>query len=498
MSAEHLLALDAGTSSARCLIARPGAGTVASAREEWCYDTPPEIAPLGKSFDADTFWSVLCGVTKQALDGAGISRSDVAAVGVTSQRLAVVIIDSDGKALYAGPNIDVRALQEGLVIETRLAGRVYASSGKLPSLLLAPARIQWLRNKHAADFSCAAAVLAMGDWMAYRLTGEARGERSLAADCGLLNVATGERDTDLLDELDVPAKLLPPLVSSGDVVGEVTHDAAKATGLAPGTPVVIAGSDTQVALLGMGVTEPGDVGIAAGWSCPLQLVTAEPRLDAARRTWLCLHVVPNRWAVESSATDAGRMWRWWCETLLGESADSLDDAAALVDQAAPAAMGLLALFGPGRMNAGAMGVHLGGLLMTTPLVTDSVGRPELLRAALENIAFALRANLSQAEEVSGLRARRIAVGGGLTRVPVFASILASVFGRPVEAAREVEVTGRGAAILAARAVGLSDAGLGAPMATIEPDAAVVETYARQYERWRTLADELDAVRGHLP
>ena len=495
MPAEHLLALDAGTSGARCLIVRAGAGVVASARREWSYDMPAELGPFARAIDTERFWAILCEASRSALADAGLSGTDIAAVAVTSQRLAVVIIDREGRALYAGPNIDVRALGEGLAIDARMADRVYASSGKLPSLLLAPARVQWLRNQRADDFARAAAVLTLGDWMAHRLTGELRAERSLNADCGLLNVTTRERDDGLLAELDVPSQLLPPLVSPGDVIGEVTDAAAAATGLARGTPVVSAGSDTQCALYGMGVEEPGDVGIAAGWSCPLQIVTAAPRFDAAKRTWVCLHVAASRWTVESSATDAGRIWRWWCETLTGEGANALDGGSALATAAGPGAGGVSALLGPRRMNAAAMGPYLGGLVTITPVNTEGLGRGELLRAVLENIAYALRANLEQAQEVSGLAATRIALGGGLTRAAVFPSIVASVLERPIDLAAEIDVTGWGAARLAARAAGTPLPPV--PAVRVEPDAAVAETYARLYQRWCRLGGALDGMREGL-
>ncbi len=498
MPAEHLLALDAGTSAARCVIARAGEGVVALARREWQYETPPEIAPFGRSFDAGDFWTIICELVREALAGAGLSGRDIAAVGITSQRLALVIIDGDGRALYAGPNIDVRALAEGFAIDARLSERVYASTGKLPSLLLAPARLHWLRKHDPAGFERAAAALTLGDWVAYRLTGEMRGERSLAEDCGLLNVTTRERDPALMRELDLPARLLPPLVSPGEVAGVVAGGPAKATGLAEGTPVTIAGSDTQCALLGMGVLEPGEIGIVAGWSCPVQQVTTEARLDAGRRTWACLHVLPERWAVESSAADAGRAWRWWSETILGERPDALDEAASLAAQAPPGSGDVLALFVPAPMNAGAMGVHLGGVLMTTPLAAGAVGRPQLLRAALENVALAFRANVEQAEEISGLPATRVVLGGGFTRAAVFPSILAGVLARPIEVADEAETSALGALMLAAEAAGLPAARLASPTGRIEPDPASVETYRRQYERWRRLAGALDQTMKELP
>ncbi|MGB2696114.1 MAG: FGGY family carbohydrate kinase [Dehalococcoidia bacterium] len=499
MAAEHIVALDAGTSGARCIVARPGTGIVAVARRGWCYQTPPDAGPFARSFDPEVFWATLCDVTSRGLADAGLSGSDIAAIGVTSQRLAVLVLDANGRSLYAGPNTDARAVAEGFAIDARIAERIYASTGKLPSLLLAPARLQWLHKHGTAAFDNAASVLTLGDWVAYKLTGEIASERSLAADCGLLDATNRERDAALLQKLDVPEALMPRLVSPTEVVGVITQRAADDTGLAPGTPVTIAGGDSQCALVGMGVEQPGEMGIAAGWSCPVQQVTAGPRFDVERRTWVDLHVLPDRWVVESSAADAGSMWHWWCETLLGRSDDdTLAEAASLVGQAPPGSGDVLALLGMGVMNAKAMGLHLGGVLMNTPLAVGTVGRAELLRAALENVAFTQRGNIEQAEEVSGQRAVRIAVGGGMTRTAAFPRILADVLGRPIEVAEQVDVTGLGAAILAARAVGLPEDALRATVRRIEPDPAHNDTYARSYERWRHLGKRLDDTMGELP
>ena len=149
------------------------------------------------------------------------------------------------------------------------------------------------------------------------------------------------------------------------------------------------------------------------------------------------------------------------------------------------------------MNAGAMGLHLGGVLMRTPLFAAEIGKPELLRAVLENIAYALRANLEQAEEVAGQRSKRITLGGGLTLAPAFPRILADVLGRPIDVAQDVEVSGRGAARLLARALGRPDGALTIARQRIEPDPDASLAYAQRYQRWRRLGDKLDEIMREL-
>jgi sugar (pentulose or hexulose) kinase len=495
VAAEYVAGIDAGTSGVRCAIARPGQGKIASARREWSYETMP-AAPFGWTFDAERFWQLICEVTRAALAEARISPGEIAAVGVTSQRLGVVLVDANGDAIYAGPNIDARAFAQGLGIDATKAGEVYEYCGKLPSLLLAPAKLQWLQEHRPDGAKRALAVFSIADWVAYKLTGTPRAERTLSCDNGLTSATTGEYDMAFLSQLEAPESLLPPLASSSNVAAEVSPAGEEQTGLSAGMPVVIAGSDTQLALTAMSVNEPAEIGIVAGWSCPVQQVTPTPCFDEERRTWVCLHTTPGTWTLESSAADAGRAWRWWCEQLLGEGDDAVAKAATLATQAPPGSSGAVAMLGPRAMNAASMMPNLGGLLMMTPV--GPAGRPQMLRAGLENIAYALRANVEQAQSITGLPASRIALGGGFTKTAIFPTMLASLLEREIDVAQDLEVSARGAALLAARAVGLSDDALRIDTKRVAPNDADVETYRRSYARWQHIGKALDEAMKGMP
>jgi autoinducer 2 (AI-2) kinase len=361
--------------------------------------------------------------------------------------------------------------------------------------LLAPAKLQWLQKQHPNNAKSPLAVFSIADWVAYKLTGEPRAERTLSCDNGLASATTGEYDRSLLSTLDVPDSVLPRLVSNTEVANEVSAAAAKSTGLRTGTPVAIAGADTQCALTAMGIEQPGEVGIAAGWSCPIQQVTSKPCFDDAHRTWVSLHSTPGRWVLESSAADAGRAWGWWCEQILGETG-FVSHAASLVAEAPPGANGAVAMLGQRAMNAGKMNAHLGGLFMTTPV--GPAGRSDMLRAGLEGIAYALRANVEQAQEISGVQASRIAFGGGFTKTSVFPGMLASVLEREIDVAQDIETSARGAALIATRAIGAPEDALQMEMKPVAPDPADIETYRRGYARWTHIGNKLDEAMRELP
>ena len=117
-------------------------------------------------------------------------------------------------------------------------------------------------------------------------------------------------------ELDLP-DLLPPVFESGTVVGQVSHAAAEATGLTAGTPVVAAGADTQLALLGAGLTEPGQFATVGGTFWQTAAVLDQPLVDPRIRLRTLCHVLPGTWMIEGiggewtpDALDAtGRLFR---------------------------------------------------------------------------------------------------------------------------------------------------------------------------------------------
>ncbi len=154
----------------------------------------------------------------------------------------------------------------------------------------------------------AAHVLGLAEWLVYLLTGVPAAEASLAAETLLLDVATGDWADDVVGSWACPLLLLPPVCRAGAVVGPLLPSIAAELGLTAGTPVILAGADTQCALLAVGCSEPGMVGIVAGSTLPVQLVTSRPWVDTGARVWTAPHVRAGRWVLEANA---GRPAMWW-------------------------------------------------------------------------------------------------------------------------------------------------------------------------------------------
>ncbi|MBI4299775.1 MAG: FGGY-family carbohydrate kinase [Chloroflexi bacterium] len=503
MFARYLLVIDLGTSKVRCALVDARGRIVSMAARALTYQTPQEVAPLGREFSAQAVWALVRDVAKEAMAKGGAGRADVIGVSATSQRLGVVFLDEAGEELYAGPNLDLRALMEGLAIDEAHNKAIFTVTGHLPSFLFAPAKLKWFLVNRPDIFNRIRTALPIADWLIYKLTGERAGEASLAVETGLADARTGDWAEAVFELLSLPCHLGMPLLQAGTRIGGLKPGPAGELGLSAGTPVAAGGPDTQCGLLGMGVAEPGQAGVVVGWSAPVQLCTAAPVFDVGARIWTGLHMLPERWILESSATEAGNAYRWLVSLLFsGDDPQRYAAAEALAGKTAEAAdgsMDALALLGPSTMNMGDLRLRFGGMLFPLPLSVMSTDKGHLLLATLENVAFAIKANLDQVEEISGARASRLALGGGLAQSAIFGRLLADALGRPIEVASTPEVSTIGAAMCAAVGAGayptLRDAcaAMACDSSIVEPGTSAHDEALERYERWLVAGRHLDQL-----
>ena len=495
MPSRGVLVIAAGSSRPRCAVFDETGRVVASRNGRWAYLIDPEGSTLSHEFDTEAVWKELCALTGGCVADANRESCTVGAVAVTGQRQAVAFLDADGRELYAGPNIDLRAVFEGAAIDEEARDEVYATTGHIPSLLFAAAKLRWFRVHRPKAYARIARAVTLADWIAWRLTGVLCSEVTLAGEAGLLDIVHRTWCSGLLDRLGVMSADVP-LVPAGSMIGETGSKASEDSGIGTGTPVVAAGADTQCGLLGRGMSNEHDLGVVAGWSAPLQLITSRPVFSPDARTWAGCYLEDEKWVIESSPGDVGNSYRWLADTLFDGAEDAygaMDGLAALVP---PGADGTWAFLGPARMDMAAVGMRSGGFLFPVPLTHSDVGRGHLVRASLESGAFAVKANLEQIEDIAGVRPRNITVGGGMTRTSTWVQVLADVLGRKIGVSYGANVSAVGASLCARTALGdyssLAEAAdaVRDTVRTVEPDPLASPEYAELYERWTELSDRL--------
>ncbi|MCX6046319.1 MAG: FGGY-family carbohydrate kinase [Chloroflexi bacterium] len=332
-------------------------------------------------------------------------------------------------------------------------------SGHRISPAYCAAKMLWLRNHQPELFHRAAYFLNPKDYLVQRLTNVFATDYSDASGTLLFDLQRRTWDETLLQALRLSPEQLPTLHPSTAVVGTVTSAAAQATGLAPGTPVVIGGGDGACAGVGAGVVEPGDAYCYTGSSAWISISSLQPVLDPGQRTFTFHHLHPKRFCPMGTMQAAGgvRDWAW---KLLTDDAEELDAAAAAI---APGADGLLFL----PYLLGERSPHWNPLARSAFVgLTMPHDKSTLARAVLEGVAFNLRLILdtlrAQVPTISALRL----IGGG-SKSAAWQQILADCLGLPIHILTlKSEATSWGAAVAGGVGVGLFDWSMAAQRATV--------------------------------
>ncbi len=495
----YVIALDFGTGTGRCLIFSTTGDLIIHTSEEWKYNE--KWLPFGDNkvpqidFDANLFWDILCNLTKQAIETSKINPNDIIAISSTSMRHGCVFIDKNGKELYAGPNIDARAFMEGMEMQGKYKEKIQQITGHMPPIIYVPGRLAWFKKNKPDVYEKIDKFLMINDWIILRLTGEKFSEPSNAGESMLLDVHKRTWSKELLELLEIPDHIVPDLKASGTLVTEeIDPNLAKKMGIPSNIKVVLGGADTQCALLGTKTIKPGQTCAVAGTSTPVQIVTSKPSIDMNFRIWTGCHVVPNLWVIDSDAGETGHNLRWLKKVF---ELDFLE-IDGLAEKAAPGSSGFIANLGGSIANYGNLAeIGYGGFLIPLPIISTEIFRAEFCRGFLENLAYIIKANAEQVEEVSGLKVGEedFALTGGQARSNVFSGILANVLGFPIRIHKVKEGTSLGCAILASSGAGTYkniDEAVNNMVhleKIVEPDKKHAKTYRKLFKKWKKIYNQ---------
>jgi xylulokinase len=480
--------IDVGTSGIKVLLVNASGDIEHSGAAPLALATPQ---PGWAEQNPDAWWRATLIALGHALRGNARLAARVASIGISGQMHSSVFLDRSGKVIR--PALlwcDARTAAECREITERAGGelalRDWVRNAAFEGFTLP--KVLWLRNHEPQAFRRLAKLLLAKDYVRYRLTGEMATEPSDASGTLMFDPARLEWSEPLLRAVDLPASLLPSVGESAGVLGRVTHDVAKVTGLPAGTPVVGGGADNACGAAGVGVIAPGDAVASWGTSGTVLAPTSEPLVDAGLRAHTFCHVLPRTWYVIGVVLSAGGAFTWFMDNIARElkhddRIKQLNREAERVARGADGVIFLPYLQGdrtPHR-DASARAAFLGLSLAHT--------RAHMTRAVLEGVCFALRDSLVILQEL-GLRPASLLLTGGGARSPFMRRLQAEILGIPVCTVNREEGAAYGAALLGAVGVGaFADLGA-ATRATLvrgaleQPDASALAEYLRHYNRYR--------------
>jgi len=490
---KYLLGLDAGNTVIKAVIFDLEGHELAYAAREGHTRMP---APGHVERGLDELWTNAQAVILQCIGKSGITANEIAAVGCAGHGNGLYALDKAGEPLVAIQSLDTRASQLAGALEAAGVGNLtYPISQQRPWPSQTPTLLAWLKRHDPERFARIGTVLLCKDFISNRLTGERASDVSDMLGCGLLNVGERRYDRRIMEAYGLGGHMdfLPTLVESDDIVGRVTAQAAAATGLCAGTPVIGGLFDVIASAIGSGVTRTGAASIIAGtWSIN-QVITDRPKLDAP--IFMSSSFDRSRYmAMENSATSAANL-EWMVREFFADCPEGTSpfdlccELAASVEPQPDAPFYHPFLYGAQTDGNARAGFH--GL-------AGWHTKAHLMRAVLEGVVFGHRWHIEKLKAAGAPFAEAVLSGGG-SRSKVWPQIFADVLGVPVSIARSPETGALGAAIAAGTGVGFFkdfEAGA-ASMVTIErhyqPDPVFADLYERRYRIYCDIAQAMTPI-----
>jgi len=492
-----LLGIDVGTSACKVAVFDLDGRVVAQSTKTYKVYYPAadyvEQNPM-------EWWNGVCDSLQEILLSSKINAKQIAGIGIDGQSWSAIPVDKKGNVLHNTPIwMDTRASEIAKRVTQRIGfEKIFNSSGNGFEPTYSTPKMLWFKETLPEVYKNTHMFLQSNSYIVYKLTGNFTQDISQGYGVHAFNIKTGKWDDSFCDELGIAREKLPEIFPCHQVIGEVTHEAAEATGLLQGIPVVAGGLDACCGTLGSGVINIGQAqeqgGQAGGMSICLNEPKAHPKLI------LSYHVIPEMWLLQGGTVGGGGSIKWFNQELGGYEAEMekstgvssfkiMDDEAEAIS---PGSEGLIFLpYMAGERSPlwdkNAKGVFFG--------LGYNKSRAHMIRAVLEGCAYALEHNLKTAEDI-GVKVKVLNAMGGAANSRLWTQIKADVTGKVIKIPASDTATTLGAAILAGVGTGQYKSFKEAVARTVsitrthEPNMKNHEIYKKYYELYLEIYDNL--------
>ena len=449
--AKYIMALDAGTTSNRCILFNEKGEMCSVAQKEFTQYFPK---PGWVEHDANEIWSTQLEVAQRAMANIGATAADIKAIGITNQRETTIVWDKNtGEPVHHAIVWQCRRTSEycDSLKEKGLVDTFRAKTGLVIDAYFSGTKLRWLlENVEGVRERAERGELLFGTvetWLIWKLTGGKAHvtDYSNASRTMLFNINTLQWDDEILAELNIPKCMLPEAKPSSCVYGETLAQFF-------GAPIPIAGAagDQQAALFGQTCFKPGEAKNTYGTGCFMLMNTGEKPVFS--KNGLVTTIAWGldgkvEYALEGSIFVAGAAIQWLRDEM--KLIDSSPDSEYMAQKVkntngcyvVPAFTGL----GAPHWDQYARGTIVG--------LTRGVNKYHIIRATLDSLCYQTNDVLQAMKADSGIELAALKVDGGASANNYLMQTQADLINAPVQRPRCVETTAMGAAYLAGLAVG---------------------------------------------
>lgn len=438
----YLIGIDVSTTATKALLIDSQGNVLATAASEYPFETP---RPLWSEQDPQLWWNGAVQSIRDLLHKTQINPAQILGIGLTGQMHGLVLLDKAGNVLR--PAIlwnDQRTANECDEIRQEIgrSALIQETGNDALTGFTAP-KIVWVRNHEPEIYQKVRHILLPKDYVRYRLTGDFAMDKADGAGTILFNLKKRDWSHKMLTGLRIPAEWMPPTFEGPEITGRISPEAAAATGLHPGTPVMAGGGDQAAQAVGVGAVSEGIVALTLGTSGVIFATVDKPFIEPEGRLHAFCHSVPGAWHLMGVMLSAAGSLRWYRDTIApGVDFEELVSCATAIAAGSEGLFFLPYLTGERTPHPDpfARAAFVGLTVRHT--------QPHMTRAVLEGVAFGLRDSFELMKSVGLSSIQQVRVSGGGARSALWRQILADVLGAELVTVNTTEGAAYGAALLA--------------------------------------------------
>jgi len=318
----YFIGVDLGTTAAKCVIYEDTGRVVSEARKEMKIIYPGS----GKAEqDASDFYTTTCELLKKCLADAKINVKDVGAIGIDSQMGGIMSIDRNyNPVTYYDTPLDSRSANENRYMHWKYGDLIIEKNGSISTF--GNKILYWKKRSEWEDIY---KFIQPSAFVAGKLAGlsgdDAYMDESFICFSGLSDLVKSEWSDELCGKLGIDDKKLPRITKSTEIIGEVTTEAAKETGLCAGTPICAGCGDQAAGFIGAGILGPGQMVDVSGTACIFAANVDRFTCDAEHKTVACMKSAFGDKYYLLSVVLGGRTQKWFIDEFFTEIRDECAD-----------------------------------------------------------------------------------------------------------------------------------------------------------------------------
>lgn len=473
------LAIDLGTTGCRSIIFDKDLNLLGDSYEEYGLITPKND---WVEQDAELWWELTLKTAKNAIEKSAVDAKCIEGISISSQGITIVPVDQKLNPLTNAISwLDARPKEQTKQIDDTFGKeKIFEICGKKLEAYFTLPKLMWLRDIHKDVWDKTYKFLMPMDFLIAKLTGNPVTDHSMASGTLLYDLKQCKWSQEIIKNFDIPEEKLPTILWSGESAGTVLPEIAEELGLSKDCVVSVGAQDQKCAALGAGLKD-GTMTISLGTAGAITKRWDKVDFAESNKVGWCGYVEPGTWVTEGVINTAGTCLRWTRDLFFQ------DEGYKIIDEEAEKAMndGNTVMFypylnGPSSPDfyKEAQGCFYGMNLSTK--------RGNFAAAVMEGIAFQIKI-LLEAMHAYGNVDKIVLFGGG-AKGKLWCQIIADVTGLEILVPSTFEAAGAGAAMLAAKALGIELKPLECVKSFVPSDRK--DMYHEKYHLYRKIEKKL--------